>query len=159
LIEFALFPEFRFAGIPFPAKNFYLHKISEAFDAIDMELGISNEIDLALFIDHDQNTERGGQEFFKKGIFLAGEKDSFALFGSFLVGAFVIDEGILNIPFAKLEPSGGNAKIGVDLAVQAFKGRATGEKDLPDTAWIGTPRLDLKTQGTHQSLRKASGEA
>ena len=129
------------------------------FNAIDMELGILNEIDLTFFIDHDQNTERDGQEFFEKGIFLAGEKDGFALFGSFLVGAFVIDEGVLDIPFAKLEPAGGNAEIRVHLAVQAFKTRAPGEKDLPDTAWIGTPRLDLKTQGTHQSLRKASGEA
>jgi hypothetical protein len=159
LIELALFPELRPAGASLPAENFDFHKISEAFDAIDMELGILNKIDLTLFIDHGQDTEGNGQEFFKRGFFLAGEKRGIALFGFFLIGALVIDKGVLDIPFTKLQPAGGTVEIRVDLAIQALNRRAPGEKDLPDATRIGTPCLDLKTQRTHEGLRKASREA
>ena len=67
-----------------------------------MELGILNEIDLAFFIHNGQDPQRSGQEFLKRGVFLAGKKYGIAFFGSFLINAFVIDKRFLDIPFEAL---------------------------------------------------------
>jgi hypothetical protein len=115
-----------------------------------MELYISDEIDLAFFVDLHQTPETFLQEFFKRGVFDAGVENRVAFLGVFLVRALVVNEGILDIPFAQFQPTNWNAKICIDLAIKTFEDRAMRSENTANRGGIRTPRLDLDRH-THES--------
>jgi hypothetical protein len=117
-VKFALFPELRRFTVP---EHLDLHELPEPLDPIDMELRVPDKIDLALFFDHGQDAESFRQNLFQRRTVGTFIKDRVAAFGIFLIHALIINEGILDIPFAKLESSFGNTEIGIELAVETFK--------------------------------------
>ena len=108
-----------------------------------MELGVFDEIDLTLFIYNRPNAQGHSQDFFKRCLFFAWKEHGITLLGILLIGAFVIDEGVLDIPLAKLQPAGGNSEIRVDLVVEAFEDRAAGFENSTNTGRISTASFDL----------------
>jgi hypothetical protein len=123
---------------------------TEGLDLIEMDFDIVEEKYLSLFDDLDADAEGLGQNLPQGRIASDAAQGYIRLFGTRLVGAAVIDQGVFDVALAELEATAGAGKIGIRLTVNAADFGSLAQQNLPHPRQVGAPGLDLDIDMRHE---------
>jgi len=118
-------------------------------DAVQVNLYILDEIDLAALVHHGQCPE-GARQDRPQGI-PPRKKHHLdrSLARAPQVAAPVENQGVLEAPFPNLQPPAGDAKIGVDLVVSSNKAGVQSLERRPNSLLVVQPCLEFEVEAFH----------